>query len=191
MRLCYVSLLRVPYTCSCQGSLWSSFPLFLLHVSTTRPSISSFPLFPYCALPKHAPNRFLLPVPVASHCSISLPHLSVRCPSPVPIVCPFFRSPPQVNVPMRLPLPNFRCPAPAQCSCCIHISPYTNYRRHTYMYLCFDLLKSLWGEIAFRLGFTTGVSEWLLRPKRPKNIHGTKNKLRAYTFQKHLCIKKN
>ena len=58
------------------------------------------------------------------------------------------------------------------------------------MYLCFDLLKSLWGEIAFRLGFTTGVSEWLLRPKRPKNIHGTKNKLRAQTFQKHLCIKK-
>lgn len=129
MRLCYVSLLRVPYTCSCQGSLGSSFPLFLLHVSTTRPSISSFPLFPYCALPKHAPNRFLLPVPVASHCSISLPHLSVRCPSPVPIVCPFFRSPPRVNVPMRLPLPNFRCPAPAQCSCCIHISPYTNHRR--------------------------------------------------------------
>ena len=177
------AVLRISVTCSLYMFL-SRVPVkFLSPVPTTcfyNAPLNKFlsPFSKLCA-PKTCPNRFLLPVPVASHCSISLPHLSVRCPSPVPIVCPFFRSPPRVNVPMRLPLPNFRCPAPAVFLLHTHIPLHELSQRHTYMYLCFDLLKSLWGEIAFRLGFTTGVSEWLLRPKRPKNIHGTKNKLRA------------
>lgn len=45
-----------------------------------------------------------------------------------------------------------------------------------------------WNCLSFGLYYW---SLWMtIKTKKTKNIHGTKNKLRAQTFQKHLCIKK-
>ena len=191
MRLCYVSLLRVPYTCSCQGSLWSSFPLFLLHVSTTRPSISSFPLFPYCALPKHAPNRFLLPVPVASHCSISLPHLSVRCPSPVPIVCPFFRSLHEWMFPWGYPCRILDAPLPHSVLVA-YTYPLTRIIAETYLHvlMLWSSKKPLrWNCLSFGLYYW---SLWMtIKTKKTKKYSWNQKQVTSIDFSKTFMYKKN
>lgn len=191
MKLCYVSLLRVPSTCSCQGSLWSSFPLFLLHVSTTRPSISSFPLFPYCALPKHAPNRFLLPVPVASHCSISLPHLSVRCPSPVPIVCPFLGPYHEWMFPWGYPCRILDAPLPHSVLVA-YTYPLTRIIAETYLHVLvlWSSKKPLrWNCLSFGLYYW---SLWMtIKTKKTKKYSWNQKQVTSTDFSKTFMYKKN